>query len=197
MNYLYQRQLMPSSPWCWTLNVFAGAEWQTQLLWWGLVQTEWAAASEKCLETQSPELAKTHCRFFGVFASAALIQSQTSVWLLCTWRVSPVSFREQRKGSQCFCSFCDGVFWVPRSFIIPQRAAQVLSPLSGWNWWVVLSQQMSFHSAHILVKSDQATRWVCSSFLFQGGWWVKKECARCGFFFPITAALKVMELLYS
>lgn len=55
----------------------------------------------------------------------------------------------------------------------------------------MLSQQMSFHSAHILVKSDQAARGVCSSFLFMVG--EKRMCETC--FFPAT--LKVMELLYS
>lgn len=43
----------------------------------------------------------------------------------------------------------------------------------------MLSQQMSFHSAHILVKSDQAARGVCSSFLFMVG--EKRMCETCFF----------------
>lgn len=132
---------------------------------------------------------------FSAFASAALIPSWTSVWLLHTWCVSPVYFREQKKRLTVLLSFLGWWFFGFHVHSSLHRVAQVLSPLSSCNWWAVLSQQMSFHSAHILVKRDLAARWVCSIFLFQGGWWVKKECVRCVLF--ITATLKVMELLYS
>lgn len=100
----YQRQLMPFSLWCCNLNVFAVAEWQKQLLWWGLVERK-SNCQWKMTGNPRHRACQNPPQSFSAFASAALIPSWTSVWLLHTWCVSPVYFREQKKRLTVLLSF--------------------------------------------------------------------------------------------